>query len=81
MSFGLDQRELEVQVGLPTTVLMLVSHPTDYLTRTHFLADGLPFNRGCIEMTLEGPERNATEQVLGDHHITVIAIGGIVAEV
>ena len=77
MSFGLDQRELEVQVGLPTTVLMLVSHPTDYLTRTHFLADGLPFDRCCIEIPLEGPERNATEQVRGDHHITVSPSAGL----
>jgi hypothetical protein len=81
VSFRLEQRELEVQVWLPSAVLMLVSHPTDYFARTHFLADNLPFNRGCIEMSIEGPEGNTVEQVLGDYHMSIIAVGWVVTEV
>ena len=70
-----------MQVRLPAAILVLVPHPTDYLARRDRLADSFTYNRDRIEVPLEGPERNVAEQVLGNHHITVIAVGGIVAEV
>ena len=52
MGLRLDQRELEVQVRLPAAVLVLISHPTDYLSRGDWLADLFTGDRGLIEVSV-----------------------------
>jgi hypothetical protein len=52
VSLGLNEGELEVQVRLPTAVLVLIPHPTDYLARGDWLADLFTGDRGRIEVSV-----------------------------
>ena len=81
VSLWLYERELEVQVWFPASILLKCTKPGDYLAGLHLLSDSLTFYRGGIEMAVQGPYRNTIEQVLGDYHITIITVSGIVAEV